>query len=184
MSAQSLLNTPNTTIQAGTILGNGTNLLLDNGATVVDIGGTVGNINLSYNNNASVAVANFSSSGNLSLNTAGNLILNGNIVTAPNPPVPSNNNQVATTAYINSLINSGFSVAQVAPSTTINFTPAFPAGTVPLVFVQNSEGETWLDIIFTVSNINNVSFVVNQFNITNPGTYEEVAIEYFAILPQ
>jgi len=84
---------------------------------------------------------------------------------------------------IYSNLRTGTAIVNNSAYTQINFPQPFPAGSIPIVFIQNSQGQTWENIIFTTSNANNTSFTVNQYNITNPGTYEVVEITYLAILP-
>jgi hypothetical protein len=192
MSAQSLLNTPNlefSEFQATTITGNGSNLYLENNGITLDIGGNSGNLNLTYN--SSGAYSFISSSGNLALSGTGyinlyaediNLVAT-NIVTAPTPNIPSNTTQVATTGYVYSILRTGAAAVGASASTTIDFLQPFPPGSVPNLFIQNSQGNTWENIIFTTSNVTNTSFTINQYNITSPGNYEVVAISYLAILP-
>jgi len=191
MSAQSLLNTPNLEFpefQASTIIGNGSNLYLENNGTIVDIGGSGGNLNLNFNSPGAYSL--ISSLGNLQLSGTGYLNLYAgdidlaatNIVTAPTPNIPSNTTQVATTGYVFSIFRTGLASVGASASTTIDFLQPFPPGSVPNVFIQNSQGNVWESIIFTIDGVNNTSFTINQYNIASPGTYEVVGITYLAIL--
>lgn len=63
-------------------------------------------------------------------------------------------------------------------ATNVTFKTPFPTGSLPIVFIQNTEGTVWPNIIFSTQNLSNTGFTIIQ---TGSNAFEEVLISYLAI---
>jgi len=79
-------------------------------------------------------------------------------------------------------IQSGIITTSASASTNIVFGTPFPSGSLPLIFIQNTQGTTWPQIIFSVQNLSNTGFTIIQTNLESLGTNEAVLVSWLAVL--
>lgn len=75
-------------------------------------------------------------------------------------------------------IQTGIIITDAAQATNVIFKTPFPSGSLPLVFIQNTEGTIWPNIMFSTQNLSNTGFTIIQTGSSAP---EEVLISYLAI---
>lgn len=81
----------------------------------------------------------------------------------------------------NATIQTGLVTLNVALTTNVIYGTPFPSGSLPLVFIQNSEGNVWPSFNFSVQNLSNTGFTIVQTNLASAGVYEAVGVSWIAI---
>ena len=79
------------------------------------------------------------------------------------------------------IIRTGIITTNASQVTNVTFYIPFPSGSLPLIFLQNTEGAVWQSIIFTTQGLSNTGFSIVQNNLINAGVYEEVGLAWVAI---
>lgn len=86
---------------------------------------------------------------------------------------------VASSVY--PLIKTGLLTTVANQSTNVTFITPFPVGSLPLIFIQNTEGAVQPTIFFTVQNLTNTGFTIIQTFVSPIVGYQNVAVSYLAV---
>jgi hypothetical protein len=75
-------------------------------------------------------------------------------------------------------IQTGILTTPASASTTIVFGTPFPLGILPLIFIQNTDGSTNADVVFTTQNLTNTQFTLVQ---SGTGAPSAVLVSWMAV---
>jgi hypothetical protein len=76
------------------------------------------------------------------------------------------------------LIKTSVFECQANTSNNITFVTPFPLGALPLVFIQNTDGGQWPNVIFSTQNLSNTGFTLVQSGTGSPAA---VLLSYLAV---